>query len=641
MCKVLSGDTLQLTAKPRSDGRAAAERTLSFAYVNVPQMRREADEAYGFLARELLRSMAVGKDVQFNVLYSVGTSGREYGTATVLGPKPVNLVVALVENGLAKVRESSSGNNENEKALLVQLQAAESQAREKGIGVWSVDRAKAASPNVLRDQPNNAEKFCKIHEGQEIDAIVEAVRSGDSLRLRLLYAPDSHQIITSTIAGIRCPMSTVKPSTGTADTKSSEQGIVAAEPFGDEAKFFVEQRLLQRNVKVQILGSNQHGTHFVTNVQHPAGNIAEFLLSSGYARCVDWMSPLLGAQQMTKLRTAEGKARVSSLGIWREHIQKIAPVKHSKYDATVTRIVNGDTIEVQSSTEDISTIQFASLRQPRASDEVQKVWQEFAKEYLRKKLIGQTVLINIAYRKPAQEGYEARDTATVTLPGDTKSVSAYLLEQGFASVIRHKGEDQNRSPEYDELLGLEKTAQSEKVGIWSEKPPKSYNARIIDASESASRAKQFLPSLQRSKRVHAVAEYLASASRFRLFIPRDNMKCVVVLSGVRTPRIAGKSGTTGEFMGQEALNFANKRLLQRDVEFEVESLDKTGAFVGTMYDSKTKESFAKVLLEEGFAHLHEYSAEQSGRYTQYSEAMKRARNARKGVELCCKMQDFT
>ena len=635
MCKVLSGDTLQLTGKPRPDGRAAAERNLSFAYLNVPQMRREADEAYAFLARELLRSMAVGKDVQFNVMYTAGAVGREFGTATVLSPKPVNLAVALVENGLAKVRESSNGSNEDENAFLVQLRAAESQAREKSIGVWSADRAKAAAPNVLRDQPRNAEKFCKDHEGQEIDAIVEGVRSGDSVRLRLLYAPDSHQIITSMIAGIRCPMSTVKPSVGTTDAKASQQGVTAAEPFGDEAKNFVEQRLLQRNVKVQILGSNQHGTHFVTTVQHPAGNIAEFLLSSGYARCMDWMSPLVGAQRMAKLRTAEGKARASSLGIWREQVQKVTSIKLSKYDATVTRIVNGDTLEVQSSTDDISTIQFASIRQPRAADEVQKVWQEFAKEYLRKKLIGQTVHIEIAYRKPAQEGYEARDTATVTLPGETKSVSADLLEQGFASVVRHKGDDQNRSPEYDELLGLEKIAQSKKVGIWSEKPPRSYNARVIDASESASRAKQFLPSLQRSKRVHAVTEYLASASRFRLFIPRDNMKCVVVLSGVRTPRVAVKSGTTGEFMGQEALDFANKRLLQRDIEFEVETLDKTGAFVGTIYESKTKESFAKVLLEEGFAHLHEYSAEQSGRYTQYSEATKRARNARKGVELYC------
>lgn len=49
----------------------------------------------------------------------------------------------------------------------------------------------------------------------------------------------------------------------------------------------METRLLQRDVKIilESVGSNQS---FVGSVIHPRGNIAEFLLREGYAKCVEW-----------------------------------------------------------------------------------------------------------------------------------------------------------------------------------------------------------------------------------------------------------------------------------------------------------------------------------------------------------------
>lgn len=48
--------------------------------------------------------------------------------------------------------------------------------------------------------------------------------------------------------------------------------------------------------------------------------------------------------------------------------------------------------------------------------------------------------------------------------------------------------------------------------------------------------------------------------------------------------------------------------MQRDVEFEVESTDKSGGFIGTLYVNKT-ENVALSLLKEGLATVHDYSAE--------------------------------
>jgi staphylococcal nuclease domain-containing protein 1 len=48
--------------------------------------------------------------------------------------------------------------------------------------------------------------------------------------------------------------------------------------------------------------------------------------------------------------------------------------------------------------------------------------------------------------------------------------------------------------------------------------------------------------------------------------------------------------------------------MQRDVEIEIESVDKTGGFIGALYVNKT-ENAAISILQEGLATVHSYSTE--------------------------------
>lgn len=74
------------------------------------------------------------------------------------------------------------------------------------------------------------------------------------------------------------------------------------EEYGEEARYFVESRLLQRDVKLHLEGvSNQN---FVGSVIHPRGNIAEFLLQEGLAKCIEWTLSLVTGGPL-KLREAE------------------------------------------------------------------------------------------------------------------------------------------------------------------------------------------------------------------------------------------------------------------------------------------------------------------------------------------------
>jgi staphylococcal nuclease domain-containing protein 1 len=62
------------------------------------------------------------------------------------------------------------------------------------------------------------------------------------------------QIIPIVLAGVRSPSASKKAGAGEEVSDSAGQ----AEEFGDEARWFVESKLLQRNVKVVIMHTPIH-----------------------------------------------------------------------------------------------------------------------------------------------------------------------------------------------------------------------------------------------------------------------------------------------------------------------------------------------------------------------------------------------
>jgi hypothetical protein len=79
-------------------------------------------------------------------------------------------------------------------------------------------------------------------------------------------------------------------------------------------------------------------------------------------------------------------------------------------------------------------------------------------------------------------------------------------------------------------------------------------------------------------------------------------------SGIRAPRTSRSPSDKGESFGIESADFASRRYMQRDIEFEVDSIDKSGGFIGALYFNKT-ENVAITLVKEGLATVHDFSAE--------------------------------
>ncbi|KAF9348004.1 hypothetical protein BGX26_000533 [Mortierella sp. AD094] len=608
---VLSADMVVLSGRPRAGGPPPT-RNLGLNYIQAPKLgnKDRSDEPFAFAARNYLRKLLVGKEVMFRVDYTVPSTGREYGTLYL---NQENIAHMLVREGWADVREVRASEAENVDVEALYSYKAEAQAAKRGIWAEDGSGVRKAHYNLEGD----AEEFLEKYKGKPLPAIIESIRDGSTVRACLTLPNGEYQYITLMISGIKAPV--IRQ--GIANTED------LVEPFAEEARFFVETRLLQREVRVILEMVGQSGNNFFGTIQHPAGNIAEALVSNGLAKVADWsITHVTGGP--TVLREAERKAQASKIRLWQDHVSKSKGQDH-EFDATVVRILTGDTIFVRNNKGQERKLRLSNLKaptrisQPKGGVEIASYDHE-AKEFLRKRLIGKHVHVTIDYVKPPSDQFpEATECATVKV-GEV-NIGEQLVLRGLADVIKSRDD---RSQFYDQLLVAEAKAKEEGKGKHSTKEPPKY--KWTDASENATKAKQFLPHYQRGGRTQAIVEYVANGSRFRLIIPKESAKMTFVLGGIRCPRAARNPGEKSEPFGAEALDFVSRRCQQREVEIEVESLDKTGGFIGTMWLNKT-ENVAAQLLEEGLATIHSYSADQSKHSALLYSAERVAKQGRKNV----------
>ena len=387
----------------------------------------EFNQPFAFESREYLRKLLVGRVVQFQVLYNIPlvSNGqlRDYGIVILQNGKTLPQI--SVGEGWLKLRDEAgrSSDSDTAKEILEKLQNAEAQAKAESRGIWAGKGGRLETKYEISDP----KVFVEEWKGKPIDGIVERVLTGDRLIVRLMPQPDSHIQTLILVAGVRAP--------STKRTNPSDGTEVDAEPLGEDAQFFVESRLIQRGVKVDVLGVSPQG-QLVATVKHPNGSIAEFVLKEGLARCVDHHSTMLGAE-MLKLRDAEKHARSTKVGLFQGLVSSKTAASDS--EVTVTRVQTADTIYVKMRNGSEKRINLSSIRQPKPSDPKQAPFQAEAKEFLRKKLIGKHVKMTVDGKKAASEGYEEREVATITL--NNKNVAIQLVESGYASVIRHRRDD--------------------------------------------------------------------------------------------------------------------------------------------------------------------------------------------------------
>jgi len=624
--QVQDGGNITIRGQPRNG--PPPQETLALAELEPLKLARRPtanndgnnDDPWAWEHREFLRKLLIGQSVLWTVSHTI-PSGKKFGHILVGSTDPEkaeNVAVKLLSEGLAKARDNCSDPAFTE---------AQEAAKAAGKGLHS-DTPMSEHIRSITWEVENPRQLVDRMAGQPIDAIIESVRDGSTVRAFLL--PDFYHV-TLMMSGMRCPGQKIGYD-GKPDPYDKEE-------FFDEALYFVESRLLQRDVKIILESVNNK--NFVGSIIHPNGNIAEALLAEGYAKCVDWsLACVTGGPQ--KYRDAQAAAKQKRLRVWRDWVDT-APVisaKDKEFTGKVVEIVNGDAIMVKKNKTEVKKIFLASIRPPKLETERPSgpfrplydiPFMFEAREFMRKKLIGQNVHVIVDYIQPESMdvngySYPEKICGTVTIGG--VNVAEALVSKGLATVVKYKAGDDQRSSHFDDLLSAEDKAKKSAKGMHSTK--NIPTRRIADLAGDVNKSKQFLPFLQRAGRMQAVVEFIASGSRFRVYIPRETCVITFLLAGITCPR-AGRKMPSGEEVpaepwGDEAMAFVKDMILQREVEIEVEQIDKGGNFIGWCFVDNTNISVA--LVEDGYACSH-VTAERSnyGRLIAVSEE-----NARKRKE---------
>eukprot|EP00258_Populus_trichocarpa_P022260 XP_024438279.1 ribonuclease TUDOR 1 isoform X2 [Populus trichocarpa] len=629
-------------------------------YFGVNYARRGGvDEPFAWLSREYLRNLCIGKEVTFKVDYAVPSIGREFGSV-FLGDKNVALLV--VAEGWAKVREQGQQKGEAS-PFLADLLRLEEQAKQEGLGRWSkAPGASEASirnlpPSAIGDPSNlDAMDLLAKNKGRPMQGIVEQVRDGSTVRVYLL--PD-FQFVQVFVAGIQAPSmgrraaveTVAETETISNETNGDASGAlapltsaqrlaasttppeVAPDPFGMEAKYFTELRTLNRDVRIVLEGVDKF-SNLIGSVYYPDGespkDLALELVENGLAKFVEWSANMMEEDAKRQLKTAELQAKKSRLRMWTNYVP---PATNSKaihdqnFTGKVVEVVSGDCVIVADDSVpygsplaerrvNLSSIRCPKMGNPRR-DEKPAPYARDAKEFLRTRLIGQQVNVRMEYSRKMTDGPTAapvpgdarvmdfgsifllshsKGDEALTVPSTAAgqqpgiNVAELVVSRGFGTVIRHR-DFEERSNFYDALLAAESRAIAGKKGIHSAKdPPVSHITDLTTASSK--KAREFLPHMHKNRRISAVVEYVLSGHRFKLLIPKETCSIAFSFSGIRCP---GRD----EPYSEEAIALMRRKIMQRDVEIEVETVDRTGTFLGSLWESRT--NMGVTLLEAGLA----------------------------------------
>jgi len=702
---VLSGDTVILLGSAASPNSIPKVVTFTLERITSPRMasknNNHQDEPGAFAAREWLRELVIGKQVAFETRQKGPTaSDRVYGILHFPSPEndgtQINLSVEAVRLGHAtpkfltgihhanddKGASDEANNGANDDTAIDDptaeydqaLQTAHSQAVKDKVGIHSSHPTplcrsirNAGDDFQVLELVEKSRKLCSTSSGTTatpsasssnagiVQCVIEHVFDGSRLRLHVVdpdLAPANLQYSSFTLilAGVACPRAAnirLDPPT-------------PSEPFAEEAKHFVEVRLLHRKLGVELYGTDRGGLCAVGCIHHPRGNIGVELLRRGLARVSDWSSRLMDTRDVPAFRVAENNAKRSNLGVWVGYAPP-ALSGASEVMGTVVEVITGDTVSIlpsgvlYTSENVLKKVSIASVRAPRVGNErAGRSDEDFAtecKERLRVLTVGKNVKVSIHYEReinfgaapvgtvnantnaPKNVNTEKRQFGTIAV-GRRSDIGETLIQEGLATTQRHR-DDEEKSPRYDDLVAAEAIAKATKKGVHSEKI---YKKKVVNDLANPVKAKSYAGSLTRAGTMRAVVEYVFNGSRFKVLVPSENCHIVFALEALKSPQPSPNhnASTTSrpvEPFGDAAKRHARLTILQRTVEISCTGVTMGGVITGKMFvgGGEQRRDFTLEMVGSGLATVDQRKIDYGEAPRYLIEAQDRAKENRVGI----------
>ena len=207
MCKIVifqfenqiqDGGTVVIRGQPRNG--PPPQETLALAELEPLRMAKrpsqqnagQNDDPWSWESREFLRKLLIGQSVLWTVTHTI-PSGKKFGHILVGSTDPEkaeNVAVKLVAEGLAKIRDNCN---------VPEFTEAQEAAKASKKGILSDEPLSDHVRDVKWDVENPRQLVDRMG-GQPIDAIIEHVRDGSTVRAFLL--PDFYHV-TLMMSGMR------------------------------------------------------------------------------------------------------------------------------------------------------------------------------------------------------------------------------------------------------------------------------------------------------------------------------------------------------------------------------------------------------------------------------------------------------
>ncbi|CRG96415.1 tudor staphylococcal nuclease, putative [Plasmodium gallinaceum] len=627
--QVISADTYILIGAKK--GGIAQERQISLACIQCPKLFMKSqnveknEEPFAWESREFVRKMIIGKNVSFVVEYSY--NNRTYCSVFF---EEQNLSILLLERGYANLVL-----NKNVKTnIYSELENYYKEAKEKKVGIFG-NNINYYVRNIIYsyNDKNENKKIYDLFLNKKLKCVVEHIRDGSNFRVYAEYNNNEKKEIKkkeNTEKNLeKKKKNNIKKKREEEEndeaTKNDEKYLtmyyfsfslcgvivdmfkkeiannvetVKEELYAMETKKFVESRLLNRDIEVEIKHIDNN-CNLYANVNYKLGNICVLLLRSGYAYINEYTVKYV--DNPIEYKKALDEAIQLRKKKWINYTEKEVDYE-KEYICTVIEVLYGDVIIVDYKNEE-RRLYMASIKCEKHSTDLKlNTLCILAKDYLKSQIVGEKVKIVTEYVKTPQsnsDGYipqcsddkgrmhfvsvykmekkkNEEKSSKVNSPnkwdekkgkkkssnkskakninnqleenkitfeeqpllnGDVEyiNLNEQLVAKGLARVINHRQDDEKAS-NYFHLQELEKDAEEKKLGRFN---PHIEIIKInnISGSENALRARSFENVLNKYNNLNAYVDFIYGANKFKLYIPSQNLLINFILLGITVQKI--------------------------------------------------------------------------------------------------------
>ena len=518
------------------------------------------DEPHAFDSWNFLRNLCIGQRVL--VAPPTHPSKDLQRTHPAFGRMPViftrvslitkdnqnqDIGLTCVQNGWVRIRAPPRTRD----SYINALYSGESSAKAKKLGIWR--------PNgFIRPLPVSFDTNTLLRIS-EFDAIVETVINGTTVALFLM---PNHEHIIFQIAACRSP---------SAKRDNSAQ-------FGIEARQYTVRSFLHRSTKVRLCSTNHEGL-FMGTILDRSDKAIRSLISEGLARFNPNTADI--SPSAIEYERCECEAKALKKNIWSN--EPDTQIEIDRFDGEVRRILGSAAIIV-----DNHIVQFSCIRTPPfIPGGGSEPWGFETHDRLRKLLIGQFVHVVV------DGAVEGRLFGTVYL--NDVCINELLCKEGLArSIEPFCG---NQSERYDQIIEARNKAQSDKIGVFSNKPIEPLIIHDYSLNTIMQVANSKLPELK-NKQMTGIVEDILGGNRFAILVPSKHIMIRAAVNGLLPL-------SPNDRLGKEAIAFCANHFSNREMKFEVVDVDRNGGFIANIkLASPPYSDVAELLLEEGLAELH-------------------------------------